>query len=43
MRLKFAGSVSLTIWFWSFPLGAQVKEFRPVTEVHCATLLPETG
>jgi alcohol dehydrogenase (cytochrome c) len=31
MRLKFAGSISLTVWFGSFSLG-QVKEFRPVTE-----------
>src|SRR5689334_11438230 len=32
MRLTFAVSISLTVCFGSFPLGAQVKEFRPVTE-----------
>src|SRR5438105_4937633 len=32
MRLKFAVSIFLTVWFGTFPLGAQVKEFRPVTE-----------
>src|SRR6266550_4177058 len=32
MRFEFAVSISLTVWLGSFPLGAQVKEFRVVTE-----------
>src|SRR5256885_296785 len=32
MRLKFAVPIFLTVWFVSFSLGQQVKEFRPVTE-----------